>query len=83
MIYDLGHKFDVVTNIRRAAVESDSGWVILEIEGLIDEIERGIAWVIDEGCEVTSLEGDIIAGYRISSNFYVHRLIYEIELPLP
>ena len=62
VIYELGHKFDVVTNIRRAAVESDSGWVILEIEGLIDEIERGIAWVVDEGCEVTSLEGDIIAG---------------------
>ena len=62
MIYELGHKFDVVTNIRRADIDSDNGWVILEIEGAVDEIERGLQWVRDQGSEVSSLGGDILAG---------------------
>jgi len=62
VIYELGHKFDVVTNIRRADIDSENGWVILEIEGALDEIERGLQWVRDQGSEVSSLDGDILAG---------------------
>lgn len=62
VIYELGHKFEIVTNIRRAEIEADSGWVILELEGALDEIERGLAWVSEQGCDVSSLEGDILAG---------------------
>jgi len=62
VIYELGHKFDVVTNIRRAGIDSENGWVILEIEGGVDEIERGLAWVREQGSEVSSLDGDILAG---------------------
>ncbi len=62
VIYELGHKFEIVTNIRRAEIEADSGWVILELEGALGEIERGLAWVSEQGCDVSSLEGDILAG---------------------
>ncbi len=33
MIYEIVKRFDVVPNIRRANVESHSGWVILELGG--------------------------------------------------
>ncbi|MBN4064152.1 NIL domain-containing protein [Dehalococcoides mccartyi] len=62
VIYELGHKFKIVTNIRRADIDSETGWVILELEGAIDEIERGLEWVKNQGSEVSSLDGDILAG---------------------
>ena len=33
VIYRLGIDFEIVTNIRRADVRDDMGWVILELEG--------------------------------------------------
>lgn len=62
VIYELGHKFEIVTNIRRADIDSENGWVILELEGAVDEIERGLEWVREQGSEVQNLGGDILAG---------------------
>jgi len=62
VIYELGKNFEIVTNIRRAEVDHDAGWVVLELEGSVEEIERGLAWVSEQGVEVGSIEGDIIAG---------------------
>ncbi len=62
IIYTLGHKFKVVTNIRRADVSENKGWVVLELEGEADEIEKGIAWVISKGVRVDSVIGDIVEG---------------------
>ena len=62
VIYELGIKFEIVTNIRRAEVNQNDGWVVLELEGASEEIERGLAWVIKQGVEVSSLEGDILTG---------------------
>ena len=33
IIYELGKSFNLVTNIRRADVTEDRGWVILELDG--------------------------------------------------
>ena len=38
VIYELGHRYKVVTNIRRADVREDIGWVVLELEGAESEI---------------------------------------------
>jgi len=62
VIYDLGRQFNVVTNIRRADVTEDRGWVVLELEGNDDDIERGIAWVTDKGVRVDPIGGDAVAG---------------------
>jgi hypothetical protein len=62
IIYELGRKFEIVTNIRRADIDEENGWVILELEGALDEIERGLGWVREQGNEVSSLDGDILAG---------------------
>jgi len=62
IIYTLGHKFKVVTNIRRADVSENKGWVVLELEGEAEEIEKGIAWVKNEGVRVDPVIGDIVEG---------------------
>lgn len=62
IIYTLGHKFKVVTNIRRADVSENKGWVALELEGEAEELEKGIAWVIDKGVRVDPVIGDVVEG---------------------
>ena len=60
VIFNLGRDFDVVTNIRRADVREDVGWVVLEIEGNEDEIDRGVAWVKSMGVRVDPVTGDVV-----------------------
>ena len=62
VIYELGKNFNLVTNIRRADVTEDRGWVVLELDGDLHEIERGIQWVTSKGVRVDPVEGDIVAG---------------------
>lgn len=62
VIYLLGREFDVVTNIRMAAVEQDFGWVVLELEGDAEEIERGLAWVAEKGVRIDPVSGDVVEG---------------------
>ena len=62
IIYNLGQQFKVATNIRRADISEDKGWVVLELEGEEKEIEQGIAWVISKGVRVDPVIGDIVEG---------------------
>lgn len=62
IIYRLGKDFDLVTNIRRADVRSDVGWVVLEIDGSDAEIQRGLDWVGTTGVRVDPIAGDVIEG---------------------
>ena len=62
LIYEVGHKFKVTTNIRKADVESDGGWVILELTGSKEEINKALDWLKEEGVRVDNVAGDIVAG---------------------
>ncbi|OGO04946.1 MAG: FeS-binding protein [Chloroflexi bacterium RBG_13_54_8] len=62
IIHNLGQRFKVVTNIRRADVSESRGWVVLELEGADEDIERGIAWVVANGIRVDLASGDIVEG---------------------
>ncbi len=62
VIYSLGQKFKVVTNIRRADVTEDRGWVALELDGDEEAIEQGLQWVRELGVRVDPIEGDVVAG---------------------
>ena len=59
IIYSLGQQFKIVTNIRRADVTENRGWVILELEGEDRDIEQGIAWVTSKGVRVDPVAGDV------------------------
>ena len=52
VIYNLGQQFRLVTNISRADVSEDRGWVILELEGAEVDIEQGITWATSRGVRV-------------------------------
>ncbi len=62
IIYLLGKRFDIVTNIRRADVTDDRGWVVLEVEGDDDNINKGLTWVKQRGVRVDPVGGDVLAG---------------------
>ena len=62
IIYNLSHQFNIVTNIRRADVSENKGWVVLELEGDEKEIEQGINWVKSKGVRVDPVTGDIVEG---------------------
>lgn len=62
VIYNIGKQFEVVTNIRRAEIEQDHAWAVLEIEGEDDEIERALEYARRVGLIVNQMEGDVITG---------------------
>ncbi len=62
VIYLLGQKFEVITNIRMADVDEKTGWVVLELEGEATEIERSVAWAESEGVRVDPITGDVLEG---------------------
>ena len=52
VIYQLGHKFKVITNIKRANVRQDTGWVILDLDGSDNEISASLEWITSLGVNV-------------------------------
>ena len=50
--YNLGQQFNLVTNILRAEVTEEGGWLLLEFEGKDEDIEAGITWAISRGARV-------------------------------
>ncbi|GMV85240.1 MAG: hypothetical protein AMXMBFR80_10960 [Dehalococcoidia bacterium] len=62
LIYNLGHEFRVITNVRMADVDETTGWVLLEIEGDPDEIERSLAWARAKGVRIDPVTGDVVEG---------------------
>jgi len=57
IIYNLGHQFNVVTNIHRASATEEQGWFILDLEGEEKDIEDAITWVTSKGVRVDPVEG--------------------------
>jgi len=62
VIWEVGRRFDLITNIRRADVTQDIAWAVLELEGEQADIERGVRWVNELGVRVDPVEDNIIEG---------------------
>ena len=52
IVHNLGQQFNIVTNILRADVTEDRGWVVLELNGKNEDIEAGITWAISRGVRI-------------------------------
>jgi ABC-type methionine transport system ATPase subunit len=61
IIARLVREFDVMPNIRRASVQEKVGWMICELGGEDDALERAIEWLHDLGVQVDRL-GDVLEG---------------------
>ncbi len=60
VVYNIGHQYNVVTNIRRANVTADEGWIILELIGDTDELERVVDHLRYIRVQVEPVEGDVV-----------------------
>jgi ABC-type methionine transport system ATPase subunit len=56
IIYNLGQQYNLVTNILRANISEDEGWLALELEGEENDIEQGVAWVTSKGIRVDPVD---------------------------
>ena len=61
-IWEIGHKFKVVTNIRQATITDEIGIVCLELDGARSEVEAAIKWLEKSGVNVEPVEIGVIAG---------------------
>jgi hypothetical protein len=60
IIYQIGHEFKVITNVRRADVRETTGWMDLELVGDSTEIERAIAGLRKKGVIVDPIELNVV-----------------------
>lgn len=51
-LWRLGQDFKVRVNIVKANVDSDFGWVHVQLEGPVEEIQRATAWLMTTGMHV-------------------------------
>lgn len=60
VIWELSHKFKVVTNVRQASVTDEIGIVCLELEGKRPDIKAAIKWLEKVGINVEPVEINVI-----------------------
>jgi len=60
LIWKLGQKFRVVTNIRQASVTDEIGIVCLEVEGKRADVKAAISWLEKLGVSVEPVEINVI-----------------------
>ena len=60
VVWQLGHKFKVVTNVRQASVTDEIGIVCLELDGERNEIKAAIKWLEGQGISVEPVEINVI-----------------------
>ena len=59
-IWEIGHKFKVITNIRQASVTDEIGIVCLELDGPRKEVKAAIQWLEKHGVNVEPVEISVI-----------------------
>ncbi len=55
-IWRLSRDFNVRVNLKKANIDGDFGWIQLELEGSIEEIQRATAWLMTTGLTVEALQ---------------------------
>ncbi len=52
IVWRLSREFNVQVNIVKANVDGDFGWLELELDGPVEEIQRATAWLMTTGVHV-------------------------------
>jgi len=60
VIYQIGQKFRVVTNLRGANISAEVGLVALELDGDEAEVTAAIHWLREIGVQVEPIEKNVI-----------------------
>jgi ABC-type methionine transport system ATPase subunit len=62
VVFEVGKKFNVITDVRQASVNEEIGVVSVELDGERSEIERAIEWMEEIGVKVEPVEINTIEG---------------------
>lgn len=60
VIWQLGRKFKVVTNVRQASVTDEIGIVCLEMQGRRSVVKEAIRWLERQGVSVEPVEINVL-----------------------
>ena len=60
IIWEIGKKFPVVTNVRQVSVTDEIGIVSLELDGRREDIKAAIKWLEKTGIKVEPVEINVI-----------------------
>ncbi len=60
IIYQIGHEYKVVTNVRRADVRETTGWIDVELTGETSEIDRAVDGLRKKGVIVDPIELNVV-----------------------
>jgi len=55
LLFEVGHEFKVVPNIRGASISDDIGLVALELSGEEPELDKAIEWLVGKGVQVEQI----------------------------
>ena len=51
-IWRLSRDFNAKVTIKKANVDEDYGWMLIELDGAVEEVQRSIAWLMTTGLHV-------------------------------
>lgn len=57
IIHTLGQKFDLIPTIRKASLDDDEGWMIIEVDGPEPNVADAISWLAEQGVKVERING--------------------------
>ena len=60
IVWELSQKFPLITNVRQASVTGEIGLVCLELDGLANDVKKGISWLERKGVKVEPVEINVI-----------------------
>jgi hypothetical protein len=58
LLYQLSHRFDLVTNIVEAHVTATSACITLVLQGETEQIQAGVTWMVAQGVQVDTIPVD-------------------------
>ncbi len=57
IIHTLGQKFDLIPTIRKASLDEDEGWMIIEVDGPESNVIDAVSWLAGQGVKVERING--------------------------
>jgi L-aspartate semialdehyde sulfurtransferase ferredoxin len=62
VVWEIGRRFKIVTNIRQASITDEIGIVCLEVDGKREDVKAAIKWLEKIGVKVEPVEIGVIDG---------------------
>ncbi|HSR48245.1 MAG TPA: NIL domain-containing protein [Anaerolineales bacterium] len=56
ILHQFIREFDLTVNIVRAQMSLEEGWLEIEVDGSMEELDRGQAWLETQGVQVILLD---------------------------